>query len=70
LQSASVAWLSGKGGDMLLQDIIQILNNRLESLKAKKNIAVASGELEQVYKLDFEISETTSTLDQLKTLVV
>jgi hypothetical protein len=55
---------------MLLQDIIQILNNRLESLKAKKNIAVASGELEQVYKLDFEISETTSTLDQLKTLVV
>jgi Zn-dependent M16 (insulinase) family peptidase len=54
---------------MLLQDIIQILNNKLESLKAKKNIAVASGELEQVYKLDSEISETLDTLNQLKTLI-
>jgi hypothetical protein len=55
---------------MLLQDIVQILNNRLESLKAKKNIDVVSGELEKVYKLDLEISETTSTFNQLKTLVV
>ena len=55
---------------MLLQDIIQILNNRLEALKARKTIAVSSGELEQVYTLDLEISETTSTLNQLKTLVV
>jgi hypothetical protein len=59
-----------KGGVMLLQDIIQILNNRLEALKARKTIAVSSGELEQVYTLDLEISETTSTLNQLKTLVV
>jgi hypothetical protein len=54
---------------MLLQDIIQILNNRLESLKAKKNIAIASGELEQVTQLDSEIAETMVTLNQLKTLV-
>jgi hypothetical protein len=70
LQSASVAWLSGKGGLMLLQDIVQILNNKIESLKAKKTIAVNSGELEQVYQLDLQISETLATLNQLKTLLV
>jgi hypothetical protein len=55
---------------MLLQDIVQILNNKIESLKAKKTIAVNSGELEQVYQLDLQISETLATLNQLKTLLV
>jgi hypothetical protein len=70
LQSAIAAWLSGKGICMLIQDIIQILTNRLESLKSRKTLAVSSGELEQVTQLDSEISETLATLSQLKTLVV
>ena len=53
---------------MLIQDIIQILNNRLEYLKSRKTIAVRFGELEQVTQLDSEISETQNTLDQLRTL--
>ena len=68
LQSASVACNSGKGGYMLIQDIIQILGNKLEFLKSKKTIAISSGDLEQVTKLDAEISETLDTLNQLRTL--
>lgn len=55
---------------MLLQEIIQILNNRLEYLKSRKTIAVSAGDLEQIYELDFQISETLTTISQLKTLVV
>jgi hypothetical protein len=53
---------------MTLEMIKQILSNRLTNLNSQKAYLVAIGDLEQVTKVDLEITETQATLDQLSGL--
>ena len=54
---------------MNLTDIIRIVSNRLDALRAQRVLAVHVGDLEQVTRLDADIAQTQTTLDQLRTLV-
>ncbi len=54
---------------MNLTDIIRIVSNRLDALTAQRVLAVRVGDLEQVTRLDADIAQTQTTLDQLRTLV-
>jgi hypothetical protein len=53
---------------MALDEVILIVGNRLNALQAQRTLAVAAGELARVAALDADIAETTTTLDQLRTL--
>ena len=55
---------------MNLDQIIKIVSNRLEFLRAQRTTAVSIGDLERVAALDAEVAETQATLGRLKTLVV
>jgi hypothetical protein len=54
---------------MTIQEIIEILENKLRTLINGRAGAVAGGNLEAVIRYDQDISSTTETLDQIKTLV-
>jgi hypothetical protein len=53
---------------MALDEVILIVGNRLQALQAQRTLAVAAGELARVAALDADIAETTTTLNQLRTL--
>jgi hypothetical protein len=53
---------------MKIEDVKQIISNRLSYLRSQRVQAVAVGDLEQVAILDVQILETQLTLDQLLTL--
>ena len=51
---------------MRIADLINILTNRIASLNAQKVHATSVGDLQRVLTLDEEITETETTLNQLK----
>lgn len=51
---------------MTLEQIIQILTNKVVSLSQLRESAIRSGDLEKVNQIEVEIAETQSTLDILK----
>ena len=54
---------------MNVADIIRIVSNRLDALRSQRTLAISIGDLEQVATIDSQITETQTTLDQLRTLV-
>jgi hypothetical protein len=50
---------------MTLEMIKRILQNKLQNLNGQKSDMIAVGNLEAIAKLDAEILETQTTLDQL-----
>lgn len=53
---------------MKMQDLINLLSNKLSSLNNAKSNAVVSGNVEAVLRLDVEILETEFTLTSLKSM--
>lgn len=53
---------------MTLDEIIQILTNRLATLSSRRADMVTLGDLDAVATIDAEVIETQATLDQLKSL--
>lgn len=51
---------------MTIDEIKQILTNKLNELHSRKNLAYMSGDLATYVALDSEIAETQATLDKLK----
>lgn len=54
---------------MSIQDLITLLENRLMFSQAQRNAAVQRGDVSMVQALDADITSTTASLDQLRTLV-
>ena len=50
---------------MTIDEIKQILQNKLNDLASRKNHAYISGDLATYTALDIEIAETQATLDKL-----
>jgi hypothetical protein len=53
---------------MKVDDVVQILKNRLERLGVERSHAVQAGLLDQVVKLDGEIVELESTIVQIESV--
>jgi len=53
---------------MTIEFLIRVLTNRLTRLRDVRIHAESQGELESIVKLDVEIAETESTINQLSTL--
>jgi Zn-dependent M16 (insulinase) family peptidase len=51
---------------MKIEDIIQILENRVNNLVNTKGTAFAQGDLNTVVSTETEIMETQNTIEQLK----
>lgn len=51
---------------MTLEQIVQILTNKVVSLSQLRESAVRSGDLEKVYQIEIELAETQSVIDILK----
>ena len=54
---------------MSVQDLIALLENRLIFSQAQRDSAVQRGDVSMVQQLDADITSTTASLDQLRTLV-
>jgi hypothetical protein len=54
---------------MSVQDLIRLMEARLAALNSARGSAAAVGDLAQVTRLDIDIAQTQTTLDQLRTLV-
>jgi hypothetical protein len=50
---------------MTIEEIKQILTNKLNELQSRKNLAYMSGDLATYASLDTEIVETQATIDKL-----
>jgi hypothetical protein len=50
---------------MTIDEIKQILQNKLNELTSRKNLAYMSGDLTTYTSLDTEIAETQATIDKL-----
>lgn len=53
---------------MSLEDLIRLMEARLAALNSARGSAAAVGDLAQVTRLDIDIAQTQTTLDQLRTL--
>ena len=53
---------------MKIADLIDILTNRIAILNAQKAHATSVGDLQRVLAIDEEITETETTLNQLKSI--
>jgi hypothetical protein len=53
---------------MTIEEIKQILTNKINELQFHKNIAYSTGDLETYSSLDSKITETQATLDTLDKL--
>ena len=51
---------------MKMQELVNLLSNKLSSLNNAKSTAIASGDVESVMRLDDEIAETQVTLNTLQ----
>lgn len=51
---------------MTINEIIQILENKISFLQSQKNSHFSNGDLNKVVELDNEISETLLVIDKLK----
>jgi hypothetical protein len=52
-------------GNMKLEEIIQLAQNKKNSLQDKKNLAYMSGNMEEYYQLEEEIKEAETILEKL-----
>lgn len=55
---------------MTLADLIGVAENRLKHLTRQRETAQRIGDLQQINTIDTEVSETESTLTQLRSLLV
>jgi hypothetical protein len=53
---------------MSIEDLIRLMEARLAALNSARGSAAAVGDLAQVTRLDIDIAQTQTTLDQLRTL--
>ena len=53
---------------MSIEDLIRLMEARLAELNSARGSAAAVGDLAQVTRLDIDIAQTQTTLDQLRTL--
>ena len=53
---------------MSLDNLIRLMEARLAALNSARGTAAAVGDLAQVTRLDIDIAQTQTTLDQLRTL--
>ena len=51
---------------MKIEEIVQLANNKLNSLQDRKNIAYMSGDMDAFYKLEKEILEVEKIIEKLK----
>lgn len=54
---------------MSIQDLITLLENRRAFAQTQRDSAVQRGDVQLVQALDADITSTTASLDQLRTLV-
>ena len=54
---------------MTINDLIVLVANKLSAINSALATATALGNIEDVFRLQAEISETQSTLNQLKELL-
>jgi hypothetical protein len=54
---------------MSVEDLIRLMEARLAALNSARGSAAAVGDVAQVTRLDADIAQTQTTLDQLRTLV-
>lgn len=53
---------------MTIEEMMVILENRVRTLSDARAMAVMSGDLDQVNKIDVDLLTTTSSLDRLRAL--
>jgi len=53
---------------MSIEDLIRLMEARLAALNAARASAAAVGDLAQVTRIDADVAQTQTTLDQLRTL--
>jgi hypothetical protein len=53
---------------MTIQEIIEILNNKLSGVGQRRNDAFKQGDLELVTKLDLQIEELVNTIAKLQSV--
>lgn len=51
---------------MRIEEIIEILENRIQTLTETRKLAVQAGSLEQVANIDFDLVSTQASIEQLK----
>jgi hypothetical protein len=54
---------------MSVEDLIRLMEARLAGLNGARASAAAVGDLAEVNRLDADVAQTQSTLDQLRTLI-
>lgn len=54
---------------MSIEDLIKLMEARLAALNSARASAAAVGDLNEVMRLDADIAQTQTTLDQLRTLI-
>ena len=54
--------------EMTIELIKQLMSNRIATLGDRRGVLIQTGDIETLEKLDKEIADTQSTLDQLNTL--
>lgn len=53
---------------MSIEDLIRLMEARLAALNAARSSAAGVGDLAQVTRIDADVVQTQTTLDQLRTL--
>lgn len=51
---------------MTLNEVLNILNNRLITLNEARKTAYAAGDLEQVVKIDADLTSTVTSIENLR----
>ena len=54
---------------MTIQDLINLVEAKLNSLKTSYTLTTSSGNVEETFRLEVEIAETERTIQNLKTIV-
>lgn len=50
---------------MKIEELLQLANNKLNTLQDRKNVAYMSGDMDSFYKLEEEILETEKVINKL-----
>jgi hypothetical protein len=54
---------------MSIDELIRLMEARLAALNSARASAAQAGDIAQITRLDADISQTQTTLDQLRTLI-
>lgn len=68
LHSLNASDASFTGNEMNVKRLIELLTNRVNSMRNELNIATAMGDIERVLALEAEILSTEQTIAQLQSL--